>query len=217
MEVFRCSLRLSEGILFTYRTQYWKHNPSELVKRMTDEAVDSLIKLHTAFAPTQPETINIDIDSSDTAEAKRIKGKASTYAKDIVKHYQGYGVSIRIEPSAEYKDSRYAFSIKLMPGTNVKLIRRYADEVRRQLDVEVLTPDVTPTSIKLIVSEKPLNENSLTKILESAQFKESKMEIPYAVGYDIMGEMVIADVAEFPHLLRCLSQNIKSGHQLFVL
>jgi len=38
-------------------------------------------------------------------------------------------------------------------------------------------------------------------MLESAQFKESKLEIPYAVGYDIMGEMVIADVAGFPHLL----------------
>ncbi len=55
--------------------------------------------------------------------------------------------------------------------------------------------------MRLILSEKPLKENSLIRMLESQQFKESKMEIPYAVGYDMMGEMVIADVAEFPHLL----------------
>ena len=83
----------------------------------------------------------------------------------------------------------------------MKLLGRHADEVRRLLEVEVLTFDLTPHSIRLIVSEKPLHENSLIKILESQDFKESQMEIPYAVGYDVMGEMVIADVAQFPHLL----------------
>lgn len=29
----------------------------------------------------------------------------------------------------------------------------------------------------------------------------SDMEIPYAVGYDITGKAIIADVAKFPHLL----------------
>jgi len=41
------------------------------------------------------------------------------------------------------------FSVKLMPGTDEKLIRRYAEEVRRLLELEVLTPDITPTDIKL--------------------------------------------------------------------
>lgn len=122
------------------------------------------------------------------------------YAKDII-NYQSYGVSISIAQEAEYKNSRYVYSIKLMPGTDGKLISRYADEVRRLLEVEVLAPNVTPHSIKLIISEQPLHENSLTKILESRDFKESQMEIPCAVGYDVMGEMVITDVAQFPHLL----------------
>lgn len=201
MKVFTRSIRLSDGTKFTYRTQYGKHNPSKLVKGITDEAVDSLLKLHAAYAPTRQETIHIDIDSPDAAEEKRIKRKGTAYAKDIIKYYRSYGVSISIAPKAEYKDSRYVFSIKLLPGTDGKLINRYAEEVRRVLEVEVLTPAVTPNSIKLIVSEQPLRENSLIKILESKDFKESKMEIPYAVGYDLMGDMVIADVAKFPHLL----------------
>ena len=201
MKVFERSIRLSVGTQFTYRTRYWKHNPSELVRKMTDEAVDSLLKLHAAYAPTRQEVIQFDIDSSDAAERKRIKRKGAEYAKDIIKYYQSYDVSISIAPEAEYRDSRYVFSVKLMPGTNVKLLGRHADEVRRLLEVEVLTFDITPHSIRLIVSEKPLHENSLIKILESQDFKESQMEIPYAVGYDMMGEMVIADVAQFPHLL----------------
>lgn len=201
MKVFECSIRLSEGTQFTYRTRQGRHNPSKLVRKITDEAVDSLLRLHATYAPTRQETIHIDVDSPDAAERKRIKRKGTAYAKDIIKYYQSYDVSISIAPEAEYRDSRYVYSVKLLPGTDVKLISRYADEVRRLLEVEVLTFDITPHSIRLIVSENPLHENSLIKILESQDFKESQMEIPYAVGYDVMGEMVIADVAKFPHLL----------------
>ena len=201
MKVFERSIRLSEGTQFTYRTRQGRHNPSKLVRKITDEAVDSLLRLHATYAPTRQETIHIDVDSPDAAERKRIKRKGTAYAKDIIKYYQSYDVSISIAPEAEYRDSRYVYSVKLLPGTDVKLISRYADEVRRLLEVEVLTFDLTPHSIRLIVSEKPLHENSLIKILESQGFKESQMEIPYAVGYDVMGEMVIADVAQFPHLL----------------
>ena len=201
MKVFERSIRLSEGTQFTYRTRQGKHNPSKLVRKITDEAVDPLLRLHATYAPTRQETIHIDVDSPDAADGKRIQRKGTAYAKDIIKYYQSYGVSIAIAPEAEYRDSRYVYSVKLLPGTDRKLISRYADEVRRLLEVEVLTFDITPHSIRLIVSENPLHENSLIKILESQDFKESQMEIPYAVGYDMMGEMVIADVAKFPHLL----------------
>ena len=123
------------------------------------------------------------------------------YAPKIVTYYQSYGVSIGLLPNAEYKRNRYIFYMKLLPGTDIKLICRYAEEVKRLLGIEVFIPDIHSTPMKLIVSEKPLEENSLTKILESSEFKDSKMEIPYAVGYDATGEMAVVDVVEFPHLL----------------
>ncbi len=83
----------------------------------------------------------------------------------------------------------------------MKLISRYAEEVRRMLELEFFRVDITSNEIRIIASEKPLNENSLADILDSDLFKKSKMEIPYAVGYDMLGAMVIADIAEFPHLL----------------
>jgi len=194
MKVFRHAIRLSEKA-------FKKNNPSKLIAAIVECATKSVLKLHSTFAPTRPEAINITVNSSEVADTKRIKKKGTAYAKDIEKYYQSYGVSIKISSDAEYKDGRYIFSVKLLPGTDRKLISRYAEDVKCLLELEVLSPDTTSGTIKLIVSDKPLNENSLTKILESTQFSESKMEIPYAVGYDIMGEMVIADVAKFPHLL----------------
>lgn len=201
MEVFRRSVRLYEGTEFTYRCRVYKHTPAKLITGIVDETIKSLFELHNTYSPTLPMIVNVDTSSADPTEAKQAKKKGEKYAKDIVKYYQSYGVSIRILPEAVFKDNRYVFSVKLLPGTDGKLISRYADEVRRLLELGFFYPDISSSSIKIIASEKPLKENSLIKILESPEFRESKMEIPYAVGYDMMGEMVIADIAKFPHLL----------------
>lgn len=199
-KVFKGSIQLSEETPFTYRGIHNKHIPAKLIEQIVEQATDSLIHLHSICSPARPESLNFDIDSSDEKEVKKIEKKGITYAKDIVKYYQSYKVNINIS-DIKYKDARYVFSVKLLPGTGAKLLSRYAEEVRRLLGLEVFMLDITSSEIKLVASEKLLDENSLIKILESDQFKESKMEIPYAVGYDILGEMVIADIAEFPHLL----------------
>ena len=199
-KAFRNSIRINEGTAFTYRGIYDKHRPAELIDQIVEQATDSLVRLHSVCSPAMPEILNIDIGSADEKKAKKIKEKADAYAKGIVNYYRSYKVNLRIS-NVKYKDERYVFSVKLLPGTDAKLLSRYAEEVRRLLEIEVFILDISSAEIKLVASEKPLYENSLIKILESDRFKESKMEIPYAVGYDILGEIVIADIAKFPHLI----------------
>ena len=203
MEVFKKSIRLDFGEKFTYGTKFEAHNTSKLITEIVNLSTELLFRLHNTYSPTLPLTVTVITNdpSLDSTQAKRAKKKGEEYAKNIVKYYQSYGVSLRILPEAEFKDDRYVFNIKLMPGTDGNLISRHADSVRRLLDLAFLKIDKSHSSIKIIASEKELKENSLLKILESSSFKESEMEIPYAVGYDMMGKMVIADIAEFPHLL----------------
>lgn len=200
MKVFKKAIWLTKETSFTYRGINDKHSPENLVKQIVKQATDSLFRLHGVYSPALPEVLNIEIDDPGKINEKKIEKKGAGYAKDIVKYYKSYKVSIRIS-NVKYKDERYVFYIKHLPGTDTKLLSRYADEVKRLMEVELFALDISPGEIKLVVSEKPLYENSLIKILESAQFKESEMEIPYAVGYDILGEMFIADIADFPHLL----------------
>ena len=203
MEVFKKSIRLYDGTEFTYRKNFAAHNTSKLITGIVNSSTEILFKLHNTYSPTLPLTVAVVTKdpSLDSTKAKWVKKKGEEYAKKLVKYYQSYGVSLRIMPEVEFKDDRYVFNIKLMPGTDGKLISRHADSVRRLLDLAFLKIDKSHSSIKIIASEKELAGNSLLKILESPKFNESKMEIPYAVGYDMMGEMVIADIAEFPHLL----------------
>ena len=200
MEVFRRSLRLSDGTVFVYRCAMRKHNPKELIAKIVSEVTVLLLELHNDCSPLSQSTPDLEVVGFDSKEIKNIKKKCAKYAKDIIKFYQSYRVSITIK-KVEYKDYRYIFWVEMLPGTEQRMISRYADEIRRLLDVKFFVSDITPSSIRLIASERPLQENSLCKILESQAFRENTMEIPYAVGYDVMGEMVIADVAKFPHLL----------------
>lgn len=211
MSVFRRSIQLPDNTEFKYRDCSKPQCQQELVKRITGAVVESLITIHNIYSPQLLQSVAIAINEKaiDLQRAKQLKEKGEDYGRIIVKSYQSYGVSIRILPDAEYKDERYVFPIEMMPGTNTASISRYTDEVRRLLGVEFFTADISSSSIRLILSEKPLKENSLIRMLESQQFKENKMEIPYAVGYDMMGDMVIADVAEFPHLL--IGGTTKSG------
>ena len=200
MDVFKASIQLSEETPFTYGgEEQYRHNVAKLIGQIVNQVTESLFQFHENYSPARPETINIDIDTSNKSEEKRIRRKGSIYAKDIVKYYQSYNVFIIIS-DIKYKDGRYIFCVKQLPGTSGKLLSRYAEEIRRLLEVEVFIVEIV-SEIKFVVAEKPLNENSLLKILESDQFKNSKMELPYAVGYDILGEMVIADIVNFPHLL----------------
>lgn len=203
MEVFKKSIRLTDEIEFTYKNKVEAHNPSKLISEIINLSKQLLFKIHNTNSPTLPLTVTVITNdpSLDSMKAKRAKKKGEEYAKNIVKYYQSYGVSLKILPEVEFKDDRYVFNIRLLPGTGGNLISRYVDDVRRLLDLAFLKIDKSHSSIKIIASEKDLKENSLLKILESPNFKESKMEIPYAVGYDMMGEMVIVDIAQFNHLL----------------
>ncbi len=200
MEIFEHSIQLTEGKTFEYKNEIYD-NPAKLIRLIINNATTLLFSLHDTYSPTLPIMVNINTYTLNTTKSKLYRKKWKKYASDITKYYQNYGVSLKILPDAEFKDDRYIFSVKLLPGTNKNSISYYADEVRRLLGVEFFLPEINHSSIKIIVSEKPLKENSLCKILNSFEFQNSKMQLPYAVGYDIMGQMVIADIAEFPHML----------------
>jgi len=195
MIAFGRSIKLSMEEMALYQL-----SPTQIIEQNVSWFTERLIRLHNDYSPLSASAVSIETDLDEEA-AKSIKRRGVKYAKDIVKYYQSYGVAIRMQPEVEFKNDRYIFSAELLPGTDGKLINRYADEVRCLLDVETFHVEKPSTAIKITLSKKSINENSLKKILESPEFLNSKMNIPYAVGYDIMGESVIADVSKFPHML----------------
>lgn len=123
-------------------------------------------------------------------------------AKQIEKNYRALKVFIRVTPSIVKKD-RYIFNVDTLQETkDADIVRNIETIQRRMKKYEYFRVDLSDKkSIKLIVAEKPLEDNNLIEILKHNNFTNSKKKIPYAVGYDETGAMFIQDIEDFPHLL----------------
>ena len=127
---------------------------------------------------------------------------AISLGKQIEKHYKALNVYVRVIPS-EVKEDRYIFILDTLNRTKDTDVSKNVTTVQRRMKkYEYFRLDLRDMkSIKLIVAERPLTDNSLIEILEHQDFAKSKLKIPYAIGFDDNGNMCIEDIAEFPHLL----------------
>lgn len=111
-------------------------------------------------------------------------------------------VFIRLTPVIVKKD-RYIFNVDTLQETKDTDISRSLETVQRRMKkYEYFRVDFKDKkSIKLIVAEKPLEDNNLIEILEHKDFINSKMKLPYAIGFDEIGNPCIDDIEGYPHLL----------------
>ena len=193
-EKFECFIQGKENL---------QQSKEEIVSMLADLSEKRLVELHHRYLPA-PTGVGL-------------KDKAAIrLAKQIEKEYRTLGVQIRVT-SAEMKEDRYIFTVDTLSRTKDTDVSKNADTIQKRLKkYEYFWPDTRDkTKTKLIVAEKPLKDNSLIGILESKEFADSKMVIPYAIGYDSLGEMCIEDLKEFPHLL--LGGATKSGKSVAMI
>ena len=128
--------------------------------------------------------------------------KNNKLARKFESHFASHGVEVELTLChASGNGERVIYDIRLKKGTRAARVLSRAADIRTALGLPVFQPFWHGDSIRLAVSTRPLTENSLMKMLQSPDFRLSKMWLPIALGYDLMGAMQFADLAKFPHLL----------------
>ena len=103
-------------------------------------------------------------------------------------------------------------------GVKVSRIVGLADDIKLNLaasDIRIEAPIPGKSAVGIEVPNKENNVVYLRDILESEEFKNHPSQIAFAVGKDIGGQVVVADIAKMPHLLitgACGAGNEKMGH-----
>lgn len=96
------------------------------------------------------------------------------------------------------------FEIQLAPGVKVSRISSLAKDLARSLSVtSVRIVEVIPGK-PVVGLELPNDDREivyLSEILSSQQYEQARSSLALALGKDIAGEPVIADLAKMPHLL----------------
>lgn len=95
---------------------------------------------------------------------------------------------------------------ELMPEQGVKVSRivNLADDIKLNLAAEDIRIEAPIPGKPAVGIEVPNKENSavfLRELIESEEFQNAKSNLSFAVGKDIAGKTVVADIAKMPHLL----------------
>lgn len=96
------------------------------------------------------------------------------------------------------------FEITLDPGVNVKKVEQIQDNIAMNLSaqsVRVLAPIPGRPVVGVEVSNSKPEAVHMRSVMESDAWKNTRMDIPLAVGKDVSGKPVVFDLAKAPHLL----------------
>lgn len=89
-------------------------------------------------------------------------------------------------------------------GVKVSKIVGLADDIKLNLaatDIRIEAPIPGKAAVGIEVPNKENSPVALRDLLESKEFKEFDSRIAFAVGKDIAGKTVVADIAKMPHML----------------
>lgn len=95
---------------------------------------------------------------------------------------------------------------ELQPEMGVKVSRivNLADDIKLNLatsDIRIEAPIPGKAAVGIEVPNKKSTPVMLRELLQSSQFQEASSRMTFAVGKDIAGNPVVADIAKMPHLL----------------
>ena len=116
---------------------------------------------------------------------------------------QNFGVGVHVT-NASCGPSVTRYELQPEQGVKVSRIVGLADDIKLNLAVADLRIEAPIPGKAAVGIEVPNKENTavmLRDLLESSEFKKSASPITFAVGKDIAGKVVVADIAKMPHLL----------------
>ncbi len=116
---------------------------------------------------------------------------------------ENFGVNVTI---TDYSCGPSVTRYELQPeqGVKVSKIVGLADDIKLNLaaaDIRIEAPIPGKAAIGIEVPNKESQAVSFRDLLESDNYKKFPSKIAFAVGKDISGQVVVADIAKMPHLL----------------
>ena len=124
-------------------------------------------------------------------------------AKKLQETLHNFGVNVTItNVSCGPTVTRYELQPEM--GVKVSKIVNLADDIKLNLatpDIRIEAPIPGKAAVGIEVPNKENHAVMLREILQSQEFQGAKSKLSFAVGKDIAGKPVVADIAKMPHLL----------------
>ena len=134
-------------------------------------------------------------------------GNSSTELKETALRLQqtlkNFGVNVTITDISQ-GPSVTRYELQPEQGVKVSKIVGLADDIKLNLaatDIRIEAPIPGKAAVGIEVPNKENMAVSLRDLLETTEFREFGSKLAFAVGKDIGGKTVVADIAKMPHML----------------
>ena len=124
-------------------------------------------------------------------------------AQKLQNTLQNFGVGVTIT-NVSCGPSVTRYELQPEQGVKVSKIVGLADDIKLNLaaaDIRIEAPIPGKAAVGIEVPNKENLTVMLRDLLESKEFQNSPSRVTFAVGKDIGGQTVVADIAKMPHLL----------------
>ncbi|HSL94153.1 MAG TPA: DNA translocase FtsK, partial [Bacillota bacterium] len=134
-------------------------------------------------------------------------GKGSREEKDnsriLEETLANFGISAKVG-EVTYGPTYTRYEITIAAGTKVSKVKALSNDITMSLaseDVRIEAPIPGKAAIGIEVPNKARKAVTLRDVLDSPEFKSSVSPLTVALGKDIEGHTVVADLSQMPHLL----------------
>ena len=177
-------------------------------KQETPEAIEKDVAKAMKKAPRYSKsTVMPRLDLLDSPSHQQITGLSTeeleARSTEVEARLADFGVAVKVV-AVHPGPVVTRFELELAPGTKVSKISALAKDLARSLSViSVRVVEVIPG--KSVIGIELPNEDraivTLQEVLATSQYQNARSPLTLALGKDIAGHAVIADLAKMPHLL----------------
>lgn len=139
-------------------------------------------------------------------ENKALKGGKKSLtdtATKLQKTLYSFGVSAKVE-NVSVGPAITRYELKPAEGVRVSKIAKLSDDIALNLAAESIRIEAPIPGKQAVGIEIPNREKEvvhLREIIESIAFEDAESKVSVALGKDIAGEAVVADIGKMPHVL----------------
>ena len=158
--------------------------------------------------PTKPKTKRIilpDVNllNKGKSQAKANMAELKQTANKLKEVLETFNIKAEV-PNYCQGPSVTLFEVQPQTGVKVSKILSLQDDIKLNLaasDIRIEAPIPGKAAIGIEIPNKVSSMVTLRDIIESQEFKNSNSKLSFAVGKNISGESIVADVAKMPHVL----------------
>ncbi len=183
--------------------------------RESDQTAKEIEKKKDDFANYKIPQTTLLIKGKNKSNIREEEMELKATAIKLQQTLQNFGVNVTIT-NVSRGPSVTRYEIQPEMGTKVSKITQLSDDIKLNLaasDIRIEAPIPGKAAVGIEVPNPSRATVYLRDLMESEELRNTDSKIAFAVGKDIAGKVIVADIAKLPHML--IAGTTGSGKSVF--